>query len=363
MDRRKFATSLGAATLAAQPPGSIRVGVLTQADGPHLGAYLAGLAAAKEASSISLCDASGTTQQAARQVLGTRLAAVYRDHRELLAREKPALALVSMEAKLSPPVIEAALEAGCHVMAEKPACVRIEDFEPLAKKADAKGRQLMLALANRVDPLVLEMKRRIGAGAFGKIYGMDLHIIADQTRLTRPEYHKTWTAQRARAGGGHLIWLGIHWLDLAMYVTGSNITDVMAFTGNVGGQPIDIEDSAAAAVRFDNGTFGTITSGYYVDKGYHSQIKIWGSHGWIEMRKHGSPRPLVWYSTKEPRPVEHEYKGPAEPSGYTPWVQECVRFAAGSGPAPLTTAGSLRVLRVVFGCYKSADTGRRVSIA
>lgn len=343
--------------------GAIKVGVLTQADGPHLSAYLEGLAATKEASGISLCDSSGKTEAAARKALGSRLTAVYRSPAELLGKEKPAMALVSMEAKLAPPVIDAALDAGCHVMAEKPSCVRVEDFEPLARKAESKGKQLILALANRVDPMVLEMKRRIGAGEFGKIYGMDLHIVADQTRLTRPAYHKTWTAQKARSGGGHLIWLGIHWLDLAMYLTGSNIKEVASFTGNVGGQPIDTEDSAVAAVRFDNGTFGTLTSGYYVDKGYHSQIKIWGSHGWIEMRKHGSPRPLVWYSTKEAKPVEHEYKGPTEPSGYTPWVQQCVRFAAGMGPAPLTTAESLRVLRVVFGCYKSAETGRRIAIS
>ena len=45
-------------------------------------------------------------------------------------------------------------------------------------------------------------------------------------------------------------------------------------SANVGGQPIDTEDSAVVALRFDNGMLGTLTSGYYLDRGYHSLLKI-----------------------------------------------------------------------------------------
>ncbi len=58
------------------------------------------------------------------------------------------------------------------------------------------------------------------------------------------------TRERVLVSSIHLTWLGIHWLDLAMYVTGSRITHVAGFSGNVGGQPIDTEDSAAISLRF-----------------------------------------------------------------------------------------------------------------
>jgi len=125
---------------------------------------------------------------------------------------------------------------------------------------------------------------------------MDLQIVADQTRLTNPAYHKTWTAQKAKAGGGHLIWLGIHWLDLAMWISASRIREVSCFTANIGRQPIDTEDSAVVALRFENGVLGTLTSGYYLDSGYHSLIKIWGSAGWIALQKHTHKPPLEWHS-------------------------------------------------------------------
>ena len=47
-----------------------------------------------------------------------------------------------------------------------------------------------------------------------------MHTIADQKRLTDPSYHDRWEASVERAGGGHLIWLGIHFLDMASFITG-----------------------------------------------------------------------------------------------------------------------------------------------
>ena len=111
------------------------------------------------------------------------------------------------------------------------------DCEKLNRKAKAHSRQLLLALGNRVDPVMIEAQRIVQAGKIGKVYGVEVHLIADQTRLTRPDYGKTSTAQKARAGGGHLIWLGIHWLDLAVFVTGLPVRAVTGFTANVGDSP------------------------------------------------------------------------------------------------------------------------------
>jgi predicted dehydrogenase len=215
----------------------------------------------------------------------------------------------------------------------------------------------MLALANRLDPAVQEARRLISAGQIGKMYGLETHLIADQTRLTRPAYQRSWFAHKARAGGGHLIWLGIHWLDLAMHLTGSRLREVAGFTGVVGGQPLDVEDSAAVVMKFDNGVFGTLTSGYYLDRGYHSHIKIWGSQGRLHVQKH-SDLPLQWYSTKEANPQVRRLPATQAPSGYGPFVRATVRASAGLEDPPLTADDSLYALRTVFACYRAADTGK-----
>ena len=371
MDRRTFTRLLGSGSLMLPLPAApgqakrIKVAVVTGADGAHLSSYFPALADTVEAASVVLSDPSGESFAAARKALGGKLTATYKNLDEMLAKEKPELALVTMEAVHAPPAIDAALEAGCHVLAEKPACVRAEDFGKLVTKAKQKDRLLVLALANRLNPEVRTARWLIESGKIGKIYGMEVHLIADQRRLTRPAYHETWRAQKARGGGGHLIWLGIHWLDLAMYVTGSRITEVTGFSGVVGGQPLDTEDSAAIAMKFDDGTFGTMTSGYYLDRGYHSNLKIWGSKGWLEIQRFkggAQSYPLEWYSTTEANPQIHRVRRADVPTGYTPFVQAVVRAGAGLAEAPLDSEDSLYVLKTVFACYKAAETGQRQAV-
>ena len=111
------------------------------------------------------------------------------------------------------------------------------------------------------------------------------------------------------------------------------------------------------AVRFENGTFGTITSGYYLDRGYHSHIKIWGSHGWIQLDPHGGEA-LQWYSTKDTPPTVNRYSGAPDEPSYTPLVRACVRASLDLDPPPLTGSESLRALQTVFACYRAAETGR-----
>lgn len=344
-------------------PEQIKVGFLTHAGGAHVGAYLQALAETSACSEVVLSDPDERWTAEAERLLGDKLTGTYDSPSALLEREQPGMALVTMEARDATAVIDAALEADCHVFAEKPACTAANDFAPLVQKADSKHRRLMLALANRLNPEIIEARRLVHSGAIGRILGLEMHLIADQTRLTREAYHQTWYASKDRAGGGHLIWLGIHWLDLAMQVTGADISHVAGFTQNVGGQPIDVEDSAAAALQFDAGFLGTMTSGYYLDRGYHSHIKIWGSAGWMHIESM-KDQPLIWSSTIGDHAGEvQKWNGSKDPRGYTPFVQAAVQACADMTEPPISSADSLRALRTVFAIYRAAEGGQTQVVA
>ncbi len=338
----------------------ISVGLITNADGAHLAAYLGALAAIGEVEAVYLADASGGTVAEATQKLGAKLKGTFQDTPTMLREAKPAMALVTLEAALSPPAIAAALDAGCHVLAEKPACVQAADFAALTRKAESKHLHLMLALANRLNPSVREARRLMQTGAFGKVYAIEMHIVADQTRLKSAAYHKTWFANKARGGGGHLSWLGIHWLDLAQFITGLRVRDVTGLFANVGGQPIEVEDSAALVMRFDNGSLGTLTSGYYLDKGYHTHIKIWCEGGWLEFGGMADS-PLDYYTNKVAK--TERFEPPKGESGYTPFVRAAVRASAGLETPPVTAQEGLRALEVVFALYRASETGELQSLA
>ena len=239
----------------------------------------------------------------------------------------------------------------------------LPQFEELATLAESKHLHLMLAFANRTNPESLAARKMIQQGRFGEIYSIDMHIVADQTRLTHPAYHGTWYADRSRAGGGHLIWLGIHWLDLAMFLTGTAITQATGAIANIGGQPITAEDSAVATLRFSNGMVGTLNSGYYLDSGYHTQIRIWGSKGWLNLDSFGTQK-MTWYENTGPKAKQLQtFDIAIEPRGYSPFVAQVVSTIANDTAPPVTTQESLNALRTVFGIYESAETGRAVQTA
>lgn len=337
----------------------MKVAFLTHAEGAHMSAYLSALAECKDCDEVVLADPSGIWIKQAKQVLGAKLTRIYSEHQELLQKESPRLCMVSMEARHAPPVIEAALSSGAHVFSEKPACVSLKQFEKLANLAESKHLSLMLAFANRANPESLAARDMIRNGRIGKLLSIDLQIVADQSRLTRPAYHETWYAEKSRAGGGHLIWLGIHWIDLAMFLTGSVISEATGAVANVGGQPISVEDSAAATLRFDNGMLGTLNSGYYLDAGYQTQIRIWGTNGWIHLDSTGSPK-MIWYESTGPRAKQVQtFAEATDPRGYSPFVQQVILAIATETPPPISTQESLNTMRTVFGIYDSAESGTK----
>jgi hypothetical protein len=92
-------------------PKAIKVGVITNAQGAHLSDYFGSLAKTEEVDSVALADPSGETVAAARKALGDKLKDTYKDAGEKLRQAQPHMALVSLEAALAPPMIDAALEA------------------------------------------------------------------------------------------------------------------------------------------------------------------------------------------------------------------------------------------------------------
>ena len=348
----------------------IRVGVITQKGGPHLSIYLKALAASEGLAGLAISDESGATFEQAESSLGQRFPDLgkFRDYRNMIDEFKPQMVLISLEAHLAPDRIRKALEGNCSVLAEKPACVRAEDFEPLVELAESRNLHLMLALPGRLHPSAIKAKELIRSGFLGKLYGTQVFQVKDQTRLTRVSYHDSWFAFKNKAGGGHLIWLGIHNLDLIQYLADDPIAKVSAVCRNVGGQPVEIEDAEALAFQFKSGMVGTFHGGYYLEQGgTQSALTIWGSKGWLRMsasrHKSESQQRLDWQSTHPDAPEGIQtIPLPTGINSYQLLVQAAIKASAGTEEAPLTGRDCLQVLRVIFGAYRSSETGREQSI-
>jgi predicted dehydrogenase len=106
-----------------------------------------------------------------------------------------------------------------------------------------------------------------------------------------------------------------------------------------------------------------LTSGYYLDKGYHQHVQVWGEHGWLKLASLEDV-PLEWYSTKDTKEATvQRFAPPKGERGYPPFVRAAVRACAGLEPAPISGEECLHVLKAIFAFYEAARTGRAQSVS
>jgi predicted dehydrogenase len=152
----------------------------------------------------------------------------------------------------------AALEAGCHVLCEKPMAMNADEGRAMFNAAKRAGRRLMIDVSYRFSAASRGLKAQVESGMFGEFY------------FGRTVWHRRrgipgfggWFGERASSGGGPLIDLGVHRLDLALWLMGHpRPTWVLGSTHDTiarglaarSGTTFDGEDLASALIRFDNG--------------------------------------------------------------------------------------------------------------
>ena len=339
------------------------VALLQRSNSRHRAFFLEAIRDLETITAAAVVDPDGGTFAEAHQTVANKPVRTYTSFAAMRAEEQPAMAIVTYTGVEAPAVLQPVLDAGIPVLAEKPACLDADDFARLVALAERRNVPLMLALCNRLAPWAADARRIVREGGVGKLYAARALALADQTRIW-VERTRDWTFRQAEAGGGHLIWLGIHWLDLLLYLTGDRVVEVQAQAANVGGGPIDVEDVAAVNFRFASGAQGSLLSGYVLDSSVKQlDLSLWGASGWLRF-DHGA-RTLEWHSAAPAmnESANRQFCYDASGGGYTPFVRDCLRASLGEIAPPITSAEGLAVLRTIFAAYESARTGRTITLA
>lgn len=159
---------------------------------------------------------------------------------------------------LHKPLATGALRAGCHVLCEKPMAMNAGEAREMESVAKECGRRLMINFSFRFNEVADALKRQVDAGRLGEIY------FARTVWLRRrgmPGFGG-WFGRKALSGGGPLIDLGVHRIDLALWlmgypepvwVMGSTYDHIAGRAAAEQKKEFDVEDIAVAMIRFANG--------------------------------------------------------------------------------------------------------------
>jgi predicted dehydrogenase len=179
----------------------------------------------------------------------------YSKWQDLLALDLEAVFVCTYN-NISPDIVCAALNKGCHVFSEKPPGCSVKDVQRIieAEKA-AVDRVLKFGFNHRFHYAIMEAKAIVESGRYGRI----LWARGIYGKAGGLAFESTWRSDKNLAGGGILLDQGIHMLDLMQYILG-DIVEIKSFVENLHWERIPLEDNAFALMKTADGKVAMIHS-------------------------------------------------------------------------------------------------------
>ena len=170
----------------------------------------------------------------------------------------------------------AALEAGKHVVIEKPVDVTLEAADRLIEVQRATGGRAAVVSQHRFDAATRAVHAALARGEFGRLTSgsADVRWWRSQGYYDSGGWRGTWELD----GGGVLINQAIHSIDLLQWLMGE-VVEVTAYTGLIAHERIEVEDTAVAILRFADGALGTIVATTAAYPGLTTRIAVHGDRG------------------------------------------------------------------------------------
>jgi UDP-N-acetyl-2-amino-2-deoxyglucuronate dehydrogenase len=316
------------------------------------------------------------------------------DHAQALAARHQALALTDLFEALSLPDIDAvaictpsgqhadmvvaALNAGKHVVVEKPLDISLEAAYRVAAAERDSDRRVTVISQHRFDTSSRVVHDAVSSGRLGKVSSG----IASISWWRSQAYYDSagWRGTWALDGGGALMNQGIHTIDLLVWFLGEPV-EVFAWTGLLAHERIEVEDTAVATIRFANGALGVIQGTTSAYPGLNARVQIHGDRGsavidddeltYFHAAHDGETSPDIGAGSPDhqaaallaaqARSADSGTAG-LKPTSHTAQYQDFLSSVIKDHPPLVTVAEAIRTLAVIRAIYESADGGRPVRV-
>jgi len=261
-----------------------------------------------------------------------------------------------------------ALNAGKHVLCEKPMATTLEDCEAMVEAANKAGKKLMIDQNQRLAKAHVKAKKLIARGEIGK-------VITFKTTFGHggPETWSvdgganTWFFDKKRASMGAMADLGIHKTDLIQFLLDTRVAETTAVVTTLDkrypdGELIGVDDNAICIYKMQNGIIGTMTASWTYYGSEDNSTILYGTEGIMKIYSNpayaieviGRNGEKVYYDVEQIQTNDNQTK-----TGIIDAFVECIT----KDEEPLISGDSvLAAMRAVFGSIESSKTGKTVQV-
>lgn len=351
----------------------LRIGIIGNggiAKAVHLPAYQK----MDEVEIVATCDILPHRMDEVEKILGHSIKK-YQDYKDLIADPNIDAIDICTPNYLHSIIAIQALKANKHVFCEKPDAISVQEVEEMKKTAEQTHKVLMVMRNNRHLATSKYLKKYIEDGKMGEIY---CGRCGWQRRRGIPG-KGGWFTTKAQSGGGPLIDLGVHMIDLAIYlmgnpkpvaVSGATYTKFAndasqsdsvhaSFGDSVENGTFDVEDLAMGFIKFDNGAC------LQIEFSWASNVKE--EKNFVELR--GTKGGLSWepnhyeiYTEEAGQLFDLEPKGTLISNGHAANLQHFVNVVLHDEKPDFVPQQGVEMIKILQAIYQSAQTGKEVEL-
>lgn len=282
---------------------------------------------------------------------------LYRSYEDLM-KARPDGVIVTSENSNHRELVEAAASYKIHVLCEKPLATTLEDGKAMLDVCQKAGIILMTAFPMRFSPPVMEVKNKLDAGDFGRVFCFNSTNLGEL-----PKKYRGWFVDKKLAGGGAVMDHSVHMADIMRWYLQSEATEVYACANQIfykNEVPADIETGGLIGITFANGVFATIDCSWCRPVNWPT----WGGLTFEMVTERGAvivdafKQNLNVYQKDPPQPVWNFWG--SDPN--LGMVSEFIASIRQNRPPVVTGLDGYRAVEIALAAYQSIDTGQPVKL-
>jgi len=284
----------------------------------------------------------------------------YDDHKKMLAEAKLDAVVISTPHSYHYQQIIDSLQAGCHVLCEKPLVCSVQEAKGVIAARDAAKKVVLVSYQRHYLPAFLIMKTAIDKGLIGTLQYVDLQ--QNQNWYNNQKTANRWRIQKDLSGGGQLNDSGSHIVDILLYVTGLEPERVYAAQQSF---DLGVDVNSAVTVTFKGGATGCLSivgNSPFKGGAVVEDITIYGSEGAVFYRQVGQESPRVPFISVRRFDLDTPVEVTDVPEASTP-DENFLAAIQGKQPVLSPAECGLRVMQLSEAAWKSAERGEAVAVS
>lgn len=316
---------------------------------------------------VALCDKNVLNMENLAKVFNLQDGVnLYTDYNQLLEKEHPDIAAVATDSGSHAVIAEAAIEAGCNVIIEKPIALSIYDAQSIIDSAEKNGVTVCVCHQNRFNKAVQKVREAVEKERFGRLFHASANIRWNRNEdyYSQAPWRGTWEHD-----GGALMNQCIHNVDLLCWMMGYEAEEVFAYTDNLNHSCIEAEDLGVALIKFKNGSYGIVegTTNIFPES-LEETLCIFGEKGTAKLGGQFVNAIEEWNfqdgldDTENVRRLCYEEVHSIYGHGHTALYADMIDAVKTGRQAYVTADDGKKAMEIVLAMYKSAQLGQPVKL-